>query len=285
MKKWLLTGAAFGALIVPAAAADVAPFYKTPPAAPVYAWAGWYAGVNVGSTFESLDTVTTTSNSTFIFADAGATSLSAAVTGLSNVSALAGKEGFVGGGQIGYNWVSDIWVAGIEADIQAMPGKGSTSVAGSVGVTGFPNTVVQSASVSHGIDYLGTVRGRAGFLFTPSLLVYGTGGLAYGGVDASTNIAQSLTGPSAVSPTAWAGAGPFSGTRVGWTAGAGFEWMFWSNWSTKVEYLRYDLGTVTYGVSPLVTGAAVASPFTANALQSATSFNGNIVRAGLNYHF
>jgi hypothetical protein len=57
------------------------------------------------------------------------------------------------------------------------------------------------------------------------------------------------------------------------------------HWTAKVEYVHYDLGSVTYGVGPLVTNAVVAAPFTSNALQSATSFSGDVVRTGVNYKF
>jgi outer membrane immunogenic protein len=129
------------------------------------------------------------------------------------------------------------------------------------------------------------VRGRLGFLYTPTLLFYGTSGLAYGGVKAETGISQSIRGASPVVPPAWSGTGAFSDTRFGWTAGAGFEWMFIPNWTTKVEYLHYDLGSATYALTPLVTKAVVAAPFTVNALQSTASFSGDIIRAGLNYKF
>ena len=63
--------------------------------------------------------------------------------------------------------------------------------------------------------------------------------------------------------------------------------MFWPNWSAKVEYLYYDLGSVAYTLSPLATVASLPGPtvFTVAASRATTSFNGNIIRAGLNYHF
>ena len=72
------------------------------------------------------------------------------------------------------------------------------------------------------LDYLGTVRGRLGYL-TPTFLLYGTGGLAYGGVKASTAITQSNNDCSfflACLQSSTSAAGAFSQTRVGWTAGA-----------------------------------------------------------------
>ena len=130
------------------------------------------------------------------------------------------------------------------------------------------------------------MRGRLGWLFTPTLLVYGTGGLAYGGVNTSFSIAQ-FTSNVLLRPGF--GAGSFADTRVGWTAGGGIEWMFWPNWSAKVEYLYYDLGTVSYSglVAPLLQGGAAGAPnpLFANFYQTRARFDGNIVRAGVNYHF
>src|SRR5208283_4000314 len=125
-----------------------------------------------------------------------------------------------------------------------------------------------------------------------ALLVYGTGGLAYGGVNSSVSSVEAVLGPgvgAAVNSPAFAG-GSYSNTRVGWTAGAGLEWMFWPNWSAKFEYLYYDLGSAHY----LAGGAAMnAGPVggsygfgVASILTTAsTQFSGHIFRAGLNYHF
>jgi outer membrane immunogenic protein len=61
--------------------------------------------------------------------------------------------------------------------------------------------------------------------------------------------------------------------------------MFWPNWSAKVEYLYYDLGRVAYsaGVRAAATNGGI--PVWTHVSQATTRFNGNIVRAGVNYHF
>ena len=69
------------------------------------------------------------------------------------------------------------------------------------------------------LPYVGTLRGRAGYLVTPTLLLHTTAGFAYDGVDA------------------WG----VANTRAGWTVGAGAEWMFAQNWSAKLEYLFADI--------------------------------------------
>ena len=76
----------------------------------------------------------------------------------------------------------------------------------------------------------------------------------------------------------------FSDTRVGWTVGGGLEWMFWPNWSAKVEYLYYDLGSVTFTLR-VCSPQRVSGIGSRNSTQSTTRFDGHIVRVGVNYHF
>src|SRR5205807_1225862 len=102
--------------------------------------------------------------------------------------------------------------------------------------TGTWNT---STSVSRNLDYLGTVRARIGVTATPTFLLYGTGGLAYGGVSSSTSMtiaANLLNGTPVGGVTPALTAGSYSATRTGWAAGAGGEWMFLPKWSLKFEY-------------------------------------------------
>jgi len=292
MKKFLLAGAAFGTLIGPAVGSDILPPRDRVPA---YVWNGWYAGLNAGLAFTGLDAGTASANT---FAAPGAGPLATAISSLANFDAPIDSIGFMGGGQVGYNWqfpwLATALVAGIEADIQGLSSKFTSNVASNtslVGVNvvpGAPNTLNQTASVSTSVNYLGTLRGRLGMLvgfLGTTVLYYATGGLAYGGVSASTTVTQMLGGPSIVAPPTWAGSGSFSGTRIGWAAGLGAEWMFFPNWSTSLEYLHYDLGSATYSVSSLVSNTAAVKPYTVNTLQSNPPFNGEIVRAGVNYHF
>jgi outer membrane immunogenic protein len=177
-------------------------------------------------------------------------------------------------------------VGSFEADIQGTSAKSTDGSTATFAVVGFGSaTVTTNLSVTKELDYFGTVRGRLGWLATPSFLIYGTGGLAYGGVKASTNISQTLFNFGGVEnpPNSVSG---ISQTRTGWTAGGGFEWMLAQQWSFKAEYLYYDLGSVTYNgqvAAPLTSG--VPPTFFINNVQTSTRFNGNIVRVGLNYHF
>ncbi|HUI21125.1 MAG TPA: outer membrane beta-barrel protein [Methylocella sp.] len=283
LRRILLASNAVVAFAGTAFAADLTP--PPPPPPPVPVWTGFYAGVNAGYEWAADRSVNTFAAPVFA-APAWSTEL-ALSTALATGSNSLNPNGFIGGGQIGYNYqlFTTNWVAGIEGDIQGIAGsRPSSSFSGSGVPADLPGeTIVSTVTSTKQLNYLGTVRGRFGYLLMPALLIYGDGGLAYGGVKASTGILQ------ANMPFAppFASGGSLSNTQVGWSAGIGLEWMFLPNWSLKAEYLYYDLGKVTYTLSPL----AFSSPTFGSALLyasapfSSTRFNGSVVRAGINYHF
>jgi outer membrane immunogenic protein len=267
-----------------------APAYLPPPPPPL--WTGFYVGLNAGGTWSDENRVNFTAspgpcNPVFpgCAANPNSSFLAAALMTFTSPSNTNG--GFIGGGQIGYNYQFSNFVVGIEADIQgvASSGNGDARVANAVQNPNFINTLVQETTVRRSIDYLGTVRGRVGYLVTPSLLVFGSGGLAYGGVNfSSATIYHEPNDRGLLAPAF--GAGAFSDTRVGWTAGGGVEWMFWPNWSAKAEYLYYDLGSVTTSVGVLALRGARAGEIFSSAIPVAsTRFDGHIARVGVNYHF
>jgi outer membrane immunogenic protein len=144
-------------------------------------------------------------------------------------------------------------------------------------VLGFPITSTQTVSAK--TDWLGTVRGRFGIVLTPTWLVYFTAGLAFGGDNASSTLAQAgPVGPGFLGT----GAGSISNTRLGGTYGAGLEWMFARNWSAKAEYLFYDLGTTTFSYAAR---SNILVPPVYQTVTNSVHFEGNIARVGVNYHF
>jgi outer membrane immunogenic protein len=288
MKKALSVAALVVGLTGSALAADL-PSYKAPPPPPLPPpplWTGFYVGLNAGGTWSSSRNTTI---STFPIPAAIDLVGGTAAAALSSSGILStNSSGFIGGGQVGYNWqFMNSFVAGVEADIQGVAASNSAATGfGIAPVTGAPGfTSVSFLNATRQLDYVGTVRGRLGWLFTPTLLVYGTGGLAYGGVRSNISTFQTfLPLTSGVNPAF--GAGQFSDTRVGWSAGGGLEWMVMPHWSVKAEYLYYDLGTLSYAASPAALTTAVGGVlFGTNLSQVSTRFNGNIVRAGVNYHF
>jgi outer membrane immunogenic protein len=63
------------------------------------------------------------------------------------------------------------------------------------------------------------------------------------------------------------------------------EWLFLPNWSAKVEYLYYDLGSVSYATPSLVGSFNTGGVRYSINPEVTTRFNGDMVRAGVNYHF
>lgn len=133
------------------------------------------------------------------------------------------NHGFIGGGQLGYNWQFANWVAGFEADFQGVSDRLTETSKATFGVGGFPgSTIGTTLSVEKELDYFGTVRGRLGWLAYPSLLVYGTGGLAYGGVKASTNVSVAMPADFVGIDLNPSSNSSISQTRTGWTSGRWF---------------------------------------------------------------
>ncbi|HEX3495869.1 MAG TPA: outer membrane beta-barrel protein [Methylocella sp.] len=259
-----------------ALAAEPAPI---PPPPPPPLWTGFYVGLNAGGTWSNNSNVATVTGNGATFP--GFDPLGIASAGLANTSVPVRIDGFIGGGQFGDNYqFANRWVGGFESDFQGIATSNqrttlfSETTADVAGV-GFP--INQSLTASRRLEWLGNDRFRIGYLITPTFLLYGTGGLSYGETRASVALAQNVAG----SPSA--SFGTLNRTLAGWSAGGGVEWLISPNWSLKVEYLYYDLGHVTIGMGPLVNSVA-GVPVTVGAPAAVTRFNGNIVRAGLNYH-
>lgn len=233
---------------------------------PVHDWSGFYAGVHAGygwsrpkSTLETL---------------LNGTPLSLASQDLEEVpdSYRVRADGFVGGGQIGFNVQSSRTVFGIEADLSYSGLDGDVTAAGSVTSGGPPVTYDFRSTRSQKLEWLGTLRGRLGYTPSDSLLLYATGGLALGRVEDSMRLSFLGVGGSTF-------AGASAATRAGWTAGAGAEYRISGNLSAKLEYLYFDLGS-----SSLV-GLDVNFPNQPFQTQSRFDHNGHIARVGLNYRF
>lgn len=293
MTRTLLVAAAIAMLLAPpAVAADLAVPHiitKAPPVIvdPTYNWSGFYAGLNIGYGWGRSAT-------TSDFIDSGGGSL---------LSASAGKfglNGVIGGGQIGYNWQRDMFVAGVEADFQGSGQKGrfdalcagapdgvqdGICTPGHRGDNTFDPALPVTLNLAQKLDWFGTVRGRLGVAVTPRVLVYGTGGFAYGRVSTSGSVNGINVGgfPGADGGTFTPVAASFSSstTKLGWSAGAGIEGAFADNWSARLEYLYVDLGTVSGSLATPVI-ALSGAPLVVGYRSHITD---NILRFGVNYRF
>jgi outer membrane immunogenic protein len=285
MKKLASIIAAATLIGTPALAADMAVKAPPPPPVPVYSWTGWYVGLNAGGGWQrgEIDNslapgscpgfVPTFCPKLFPF-----------------FSPFPGEfdtdpSGFIGGGQIGYNYQTAGAVWGIEADFQGANITGSASAAVATPITFLGADVLTlTGTGSEKIDWFGTLRGRLGWTLTPSLLVYATGGLAYGNVKTSASFSGAILNDPA-GTTAGSNSISQSDTRAGFTVGGGFEWMFAPQWSAKAEYLYYDLGTVTLNQTLTMVASFQPTATIGTNIQSVAHYNGSIARAGINYHF
>lgn len=134
-------------------------------------WTGFYAGVNAGGFWSnaysptSIDWSRLTAPGNFASSSAFA---SVPQTGFAWTNGM----GFAGGGQIGYNWrIADKVVVGVETDFQGIAGDGNNWNTG----------WLAGSSSSKGPSFIGTIRGRGGYLVTPNMQIYGTGGFSYSG--------------------------------------------------------------------------------------------------------
>jgi outer membrane immunogenic protein len=296
VKKLLLAGFAVSALIAPAVAADM-----PVPAAPVATWAGFYLGVNAGYALNlnnSVNSVGVPNNCTD-FAVAGCAGISPSGIPTNSYSLAAAQAatfstprghngGFIGGGQFGYNWQpSTRAVVGLEADLQAVTGSSHSVTRASVTqVPNFGFPINQTATVSTKLDYIGTIRARAGYLWTPDFLLYVTAGLAYGESQLSSNITQNVANPPNFFP--YNGAVTNKDMRFGGAVGAGVEWMFARSWSLRAEYLYVGLDTrdTTGANSSLANVDRINGGFLSSMTVLTTAhFSESIARGAVNYHF
>ena len=187
------------------------------------------------------------------------------------------NTGFIGGGQAGYNWQTGAFVLGVETDFDGTTlGKtfNFTSLPFAA-TTALPGDIL-TVNAKANLDWLGTTRARLGYVATPDnrLLIYATGGVAYGGGSSSFTAFDSFNDLLFT--------GSPSSSRVGWTIGGGVEYAITNNVTIKGEYLYYNLGSTTFTSVP--TGA-FATAFPGIVATNKYTFDGSIVRAGVNYKF
>jgi len=131
----------------------------------------------------------------------------------------------VGGPQAGCDYQpSNQWIVGVIVSYDFADIDGSHFVVGP-GLT--PASGV-GHTFNEEITGFGSVRGRIGWLMAPSLLVYGSGGLAYGRI--LTNSQTGLIAGSFLDPGE-------ANWKTCWTAGGGLEWKFSAHVSVFAEYM------------------------------------------------
>src|SRR5262249_39224872 len=184
-------GFAAAAAAVPAAQAADMPIKAPRYIEPAASWAGWYIGANAGAAW--------------LHTDANISYLNRGARDNNTFS----KTGFIGGGQIGYNWQHGNFVFGLEGDFSGLSAKNTGD---RQNLTGY--------QYSSRINWLSTVRSRFG-LAVGDTMAYMTAGVAFGDVKVTVNADN--------------GDNTSSKTKTGWTVGGGVEHMLSRNWTIGLE--------------------------------------------------
>jgi len=258
MRKVLFGIAAAALATTPALAADLAPaaapmYYKAPPVMAPQTWTGFYLGGDIGGAWSHTD---------------------GSWGGLAGVNPTSGGENgssFLGGAHVGYDYqFAPSWVIGVEGDWTWTHAGGSNSQTWTLAGTGTP--IPGSATTMNAtVDWLASIRGRLGYLITPSVMAYVTGGAAWGGIHYGATASDPAAGYLASTA--------FNNTSDGFVVGGGLEWAMTTHWSIRAEYLYYRLDSGQSALAPSNVVGIGPSSFG----WGHTSVD--VARAGLSYKF
>jgi outer membrane immunogenic protein len=172
------------------------------------------------------------------------------------------SDSVIGGALAGWNFVqSGPVVFGVEGDVNWTGAHAKTtgvehtelfhSVNPALSFRGvFDETREQTAEA----EWKATLRGRAGLLATDKLLLFATGGVAWGDINATQS--NALTGelfesfeefpPELLNSFDQASSGKDSKIHVGFVVGGGADWRLTDRVTARVEGLYFDLGSESY---------------------------------------
>lgn len=273
MKKFVVAAAvsALGFVGV-ASAADMptkVPVMAAP--TPVFSWTGFYLGVQGGAarSNSAIDEQASFGNNSFSAANYSIKDRSGEV-GIYGGYNYQLNRVFLLGGEADFNWTR---LSGIAPPFELT----SSAPCGSAGAS----TQICVGPVTSNLRWYGTVRGTVGLIADDRLLLYATGGLAYGEVEHS--VAGTLRVATVNLP-------PFSvddsAVRYGWTVGLGTAAKVTDRISLRVQWNYVDLGRHTVFAasgSVLPGGSPPAAPFSVSVTENRIAFN--TIRAGLAFHF
>ena len=226
--------------------------------AAAYNWTGFYVGLNTGL---SVD------NSGYTLSPSGQALTNPFFIPTNPLRTDSGNfdgGGFMFGGQLGYNYQAGCFVYGIETDFDVNGMNDANSVNRALAAPLVKRII---HNVTDDVGYLGTLRGRFGYTAADRLLIYGTGGLAYGNVSSNSGVLFTSGGDTYV--------GSSSAMQAGWTLGAGAEYALNKNLSVKLEYLYVDLGSKSY--------INAGQPLPAFSYTTDLDTSMHVIRVGLNY--
>jgi len=265
-------------------AADLPVRAPPPPPPPVLSWTGCYVGINGGGAL-------TRSQSLLYTETFGGAPFFPAAGGAAEFGPLPSRSGGFGGGQIGCNLQTGLFVFGGELDAQAA--RTSSNVTTAITPYLAPGGVISIATAQR-IDYFGRARGRAGITFGwfgggyggyggcggpggfslgGPILLYVPGGFAYAGVCVKAScrptISASLPPPSATTAAL--------ATRLAAASNG-------CSYRTGRSRANTSISTCATGRARRRTSSSAASEPPSS---STTSIRASMhtARIGLNYHF
>jgi outer membrane immunogenic protein len=211
MMKFLLGSMFAGLMATGAAQAADMPLKAPQRAAPVFSWTGFYIGAHFGGTWGTVESELPLGQ----FSDR----LDGLVIPISSHTI----NGFLGGGQVGYNYQINSWlVFGVEGQFSWTDASGST-----------PCLLLFKCTTD--VNWMASLAGRVGYTFDRTML-YAKVGVAW----ADSDYTADFLGAGVIAFDA-------SKTRTGLMVGAGIEYAFLPNWSAKLEYNYMDFDTDTIG--------------------------------------
>lgn len=201
-------------------------------------WRGAYFGANLGAGLND-------SAISGQYAYRGSGTIPPATSALINQMAFdfdPTDAAFTGGVSVGYNWQYSSIVLGLEADMSYFDASSSRTrnVNGIVNPILAPDATLATQRLEATGEWFGTIRGRLGYAMD-NILLYGTGGFAYGYAKASSDF-QATNGTEFLN---WNGSD--NGWTFGWTLGGGVEYGV-DRWTVGLEYLYVDLGSYEWHV-------------------------------------
>ena len=221
-----------------------------------YNWTSFYAGVNAGGAWGAYDPTTATTPGAYF----GLPLYSAAVNAIG--AQTLDPRGFIGGGQIGFNYQIGNIVAGVEGAFDYLHLNAAANSAAAYPGLGGSQFLI---STYGNADWLFTLTPRLGFAAN-NWLFYGMGGLAV------TNLRTDFVFTDRFGAFQSA---LVSTDKVGYAIGAGVEWGLTDRLSLRAEYEHVGFGRT----AAHQTGSDIpAQPFTQSA-----ALNADFVRVGLDY--
>jgi len=274
MKNLLLTSCTVLTLVALTPAARAGDIGLAPA---TYDWSGGYVGMNAGAAINQ-------SNFKSDYGYTGQDDIGDESLALINdldYSASPSEGAFQAGVVAGYNMQMSNFVLGVEGDFNYLGFNGTVKNNASDVMSQVlePENTDAMDKVDYEGTWYGTMRARVGYALD-NVLIYGTGGLAYG----QLNIKQKLDASNGAESATWTS--EREAWKMGWTIGGGVEYAI-DRWTLGLEYLYVDLNTYEWGSNGNVNlnDAALQTDWSQVRERGEADYAFSVARATFKYRF